>query len=600
MILILLVLSIYAGVGQQVYFSDDFEGGLGKWVTSGLDWALTATYARAGLYSISESPSGNYPSNANATITSSQLIDLSGSAHPVLGFWHRYALNNNTGYNCYNVDSAVVEISVDGGFNWKRLKFFTGYLGTWNYVEINLEAYRVSTAKLRFRLHSLGSCEDDGWYIDDIAVSEYSVGARLALPFTEGFEGGLASWVYSGKDWNLYSADYRVGGHCCTDSPAGNYPSYGNSLLTLSGILDLRTTTFPVLTFWHRHALNNNSGYNCYNIDTAFVEVSIDAGQSWKSVKSFSGYLNSWTQVLVDLRAYKTDSVKVRFRLDAEASCEDDGWYIDDIYVGEFTRTRSLNSTESDDFENGMSKWIVSSRDWDTTSTAYRAAGHCMTESARKNYPSYGKSIATFGSMLDLRGASLPFLSFWHKYSLNDNSGYNCYNIDSACVDISTDGGWTWLLDTAFTGALSTWNQVLLDFRPFRRDSVMFRFRLISGYVCEDDGWYIDDVSFSGIPTATGIRCDENLIPSSFQLGQNFPNPFNPSTVIRFGLPARSHVSITVFNPLGQFVRQIVDTELDAGVHEVNFDARGLPSGVYFYRMTADGFTMTRRLLLLR
>jgi hypothetical protein len=81
---------------------------------------------------------------------------------------------------------------------------------------------------------------------------------------------------------------------------------------------------------------------------------------------------------------------------------------------------------------------------------------------------------------------------------------------------------------------------------------------------------------------------------------QNYPNPFNPSTTIRYGLPNRSHVSLTVFNTLGQQVSQLVNGEQEAGYHEVNFDASGLSSGVYLYRMQAGSYVETRKLLLVR
>jgi dienelactone hydrolase len=89
-------------------------------------------------------------------------------------------------------------------------------------------------------------------------------------------------------------------------------------------------------------------------------------------------------------------------------------------------------------------------------------------------------------------------------------------------------------------------------------------------------------------------------LPDDFTLGQNYPNPFNPSTTIRYGLPHRSHVMLTVFNTLGQEVAQLVNGDLEAGYHEVRFDASGLSSGVYFYRLQAGTFVETRKLLLLR
>jgi hypothetical protein len=92
----------------------------------------------------------------------------------------------------------------------------------------------------------------------------------------------------------------------------------------------------------------------------------------------------------------------------------------------------------------------------------------------------------------------------------------------------------------------------------------------------------------------------DGQLPREFVLRQNYPNPFNPSTSIRFGLPVRSFVTLTVYNMLGQQVAMLVEGEQDAGLHEVVFDASGLASGVYLYRMKAGGFLETRTILLLR
>jgi hypothetical protein len=89
-------------------------------------------------------------------------------------------------------------------------------------------------------------------------------------------------------------------------------------------------------------------------------------------------------------------------------------------------------------------------------------------------------------------------------------------------------------------------------------------------------------------------------IPAAFSLVQSFPNPFNPTTTIRYGIPILSHVTLTVFNALGQQVVELVNGELEAGYHEVKFDGTNLASGVYFYEIQAGSFAQTKRLLLLR
>ncbi len=87
---------------------------------------------------------------------------------------------------------------------------------------------------------------------------------------------------------------------------------------------------------------------------------------------------------------------------------------------------------------------------------------------------------------------------------------------------------------------------------------------------------------------------------SEFTLSQNFPNPFNPSTAIKFSIPAAGDVQLTVFNMLGQKVATLVNGRLAAGSHNVTFDASSLSSGMYLYQLTSGGQTMTRKLMLIK
>jgi hypothetical protein len=96
------------------------------------------------------------------------------------------------------------------------------------------------------------------------------------------------------------------------------------------------------------------------------------------------------------------------------------------------------------------------------------------------------------------------------------------------------------------------------------------------------------------------VRELPDLIPKSFSLEQNYPNPFNPTTTIRYGLPNRSHVTLIVYNTLGQQVAQLMNGEEEAGYHSVRFDGSNLASGVYFYRLQAGTYVETRKLLLLK
>jgi hypothetical protein len=88
--------------------------------------------------------------------------------------------------------------------------------------------------------------------------------------------------------------------------------------------------------------------------------------------------------------------------------------------------------------------------------------------------------------------------------------------------------------------------------------------------------------------------------PTEFAVKQNFPNPFNPSTSIKYELPRTTHVSLNVYDMLGREVATLMNEEKSAGVYTVHWDASGIASGVYFYRLKAGDFVQTKRMLLMR
>ncbi|HMT11231.1 MAG TPA: T9SS type A sorting domain-containing protein, partial [Ignavibacteria bacterium] len=86
--------------------------------------------------------------------------------------------------------------------------------------------------------------------------------------------------------------------------------------------------------------------------------------------------------------------------------------------------------------------------------------------------------------------------------------------------------------------------------------------------------------------------------PETFELKQNYPNPFNPETVIVFSVVQASNVKLNVYDAAGSLVKQLVNDEMNAGTYKVSFNAAGLSSGVYFYRLESNGLSSVKKMLL--
>ncbi len=107
----------------------------------------------------------------------------------------------------------------------------------------------------------------------------------------------------------------------------------------------------------------------------------------------------------------------------------------------------------------------------------------------------------------------------------------------------------------------------------------------------------LDYTNDTGSTSSVG---ETQSMPLAYSLSQNYPNPFNPNTVITFSIPQKEKVELKVYNSIGEEAAVLVNKEMNAGVHKIEFTAGALASGVYFYRMRAGSFMETKKLLLLK
>ncbi len=123
----------------------------------------------------------------------------------------------------------------------------------------------------------------------------------------------------------------------------------------------------------------------------------------------------------------------------------------------------------------------------------------------------------------------------------------------------------------------------------------------ISKPIYRNNIWAIrDNGGISKFTSTIGINLISSQVPSSFSLSQNYPNPFNPLTKIRFDVPRSENVLIKVYDMLGREIETLVNQQLQPGTYEVEWDAAEYPSGVYFYKISTENYTETRKMILIK
>jgi hypothetical protein len=133
-------------------------------------------------------------------------------------------------------------------------------------------------------------------------------------------------------------------------------------------------------------------------------------------------------------------------------------------------------------------------------------------------------------------------------------------------------------------------------------NSVEIRLHIYSTFV---GTVYFDDVTLTRVAGTTSVEPVADGIPKVYELSNNYPNPFNPSTQIQYAVPRASNVSLVIYNVLGQQVRTLVDAPQNAGRYTVTWDGRDnlgrvVGSGVYFYRMNAGETSLVKKMLMLK
>jgi hypothetical protein len=397
--------------------------------------------------------------------------------------------------------------------------------------------------------------------------------------FSDNGENGTANWTIS-QYWGLTTTTSHSPTHSFADSPAGNYSNNVTCYMTLTQNLNLTNITAPWLDFWTKWSIEPD-------YDFGQVEVSINNGASWMAISGlytvpgsgigvqpagqhgYDGSQMNWVHEHMSLAAYAGQAtVKFRFKFRTDGGLVMDGWYVDDIQVLGFptVATPSLDVT----LEPINPPIVVPANggSFQFNASVVRTVGPQASFSAwaRMKYPDGTYTGPTLGPV-----------------TINPPVGVTLTRLRSQNIPSSYPAG----LYTYLGYANLTYTYPAIDSSSFT-----FTKSAVAG-----EGPMVWDATCSGEPFPGEMM---NSFPEAFGLLGAYPNPFNPSTIIRYQLPETDYVSLKVFDSTGRLVAMLTDAVQDAGSHEVTFGASGLASGLYFARMQTGGLTTISKMMLLK
>jgi hypothetical protein len=276
--------------------------------------------------------------------------------------------------------------------------------------------------------------------------------------------------------------------------------------------------------------------------------------------------------------------------------------------------------------------WFTGSIVLDTLGTVLRGAPFNLTEAGRHVtitnnayfWPTaiqneWTKNTLSPQQLVGARGAMLTDKTKWPNINVSNNS--NTDPVFNATLVSQSIANMVKLIDTAYGGTASgtaggyrpyvyrlpaptdtmKWTNVASNWASTQGYAVGENLRYTNATLTTagTDGKALGDLNWFP-EQVTGVEKIQSTIPSSFELSQNYPNPFNPSTKISYTLVTKGMARLSVYDVLGREVAVIVDEIQNAGSHEITFTANNLSSGIYFYKLTSSGATITKKMVMLK
>ncbi len=397
------------------------------------------------------------------------------------------------------------------------------------------------------------------FFVDDIAINKDTLKLIFGTPvfaFIDTTNNPLNMWTVtatpaSSPKWEATTQSFYSSPVSYTDSKDGNYANNAIVTMTTTNIIDLSGLNNPRLTFWTKFDIENNWDYGQVKISTnngltwipmegLFTEPGVGTFQP-NGQPVYDGVQAGWVKEEISLSGFTNNQVKIRFELRSDGSINRDGWYVDDIAVYYYGIIPvELTSFTASLINNNIElNWITASELNNSGFEIQRASFRLNETTPLQEWNRIG-FVEGNGTVSEFN-----FYEFVDDNPLNGKSYYRLRQID-------------------FDGTYRIYGPIEVNFEP----------------------------------------------EYTFALEQNYPNPFNPVTKIKFSIPQTDNplpggtkgvsTTLKVYDILGNEVVTLVNEIKIPGVYEVEFNAEGLSSGVYYYTLSAGEFLQTRKMILLK
>ena len=617
-LLIILLLSFTEMYSQTTVFSDNFESGTANWTLQGT-WGSITSKSHSSSHSLSTSTLGNYLANQNISATLKNGVDLSSYKGAEIEFWGQYNLEQSFDYT-------YLEVSIDGGNNWYQIDSFNGTLNKWTLFTYNIGSFAGnSNVLIRFRLKSDQYVQYTGMYVDDFQIIGSNTDnsppfiSEQNIQFYKGTSGNdtvnaqifdatgiqSATLYYTINGLNNYSVNptsisgniytfvipaqtsgsvvsYKIGAvdssplNNQTDTSkvvannyiSGTYLSYDNgavdavSQFTSSKGAAVMMTVPSGTGILVKALIRNYADPNISNNQMLFHVWSDSSGSPGSDlitpflVTPAATVTNPYPMTVIDLSAYSSELSSLT----------------GNFYIGFTVPSGTVNIVNSNT--------VVGARSFSFNGSTWSSVNNMDYEfrAIIEGGGSLPVELTTFTALSVNSGVELK----WATATEVNNYGFE--------VERKSNNTWE---DIAFVPGHGNSNSPkqysYTDKNLTNGNAFQYRLKQI-----DNDGTF----EYSN-------AIEINTVPARFELSQNFPNPFNPSTTIKYYTPKNSFVTLKVYDMLGREVTSLVNEQMSPGYHEVDWngmDSKGesVSSGVYIYRLTAGNFTQTKKMNLLK